>query len=99
MPDGNFIDVAGDDPVHQAGGIFAADHVFEKRTDVDEGGRIAYGVVLMLVVSFVNADGVISRPLAIVEALAERESALVKCGSDRQRTLLCDGEKRWCRKV
>src|SRR5579871_2974946 len=37
---------------------------------------------------FVDADGVIAGPLAIVEAFAEGESAFVKCGSDGQGVLL-----------
>jgi hypothetical protein len=33
------------------------------------------------VMHFVNADRVIARPLAVVQAVAERESSFVKCGS------------------
>jgi hypothetical protein len=42
----------------------------------------------MLVMHFVDADGVIAGPLAIVEAFAESESAFVECGSDGQVDLL-----------
>jgi len=42
----------------------------------------------VLVVHFVDADGVIARPLAIVEAFAEGESAFVERGSDGQGSLL-----------
>jgi len=37
---------------------------------------------------FVDADGVITRPLAIIKAFAEGESAFMKCGSDGQGVLL-----------
>jgi hypothetical protein len=33
---------------------------------------------------FVDADGVISRPLAIIQTLAKGESSFVKCSSNRQ---------------
>ena len=44
----------------------------------------------------VNADRVVSRPLAVVEALAERKSSFVKCGSDGHRvssTFLVDQKR------
>ena len=47
--------------------------------------RVANGVVLVLVVNFVHAHGVVAGPLAVVQAVAEGESSLVKCGSDGQR--------------
>jgi len=40
------------------------------------------------VVHFIDTDGVIAGPLAIVEAFAEGESAFVECGSDGQDGLL-----------
>ena len=66
LADGDFIDVAGDDTVDQLGGVGSGDEVFEERRDVDERGGIADGVVFVLVRHFVDADGVIARPLAIV---------------------------------
>ena len=84
-PDFDLVDVASDDAVHQAGRIFAGDQILVERRDVDERGRVADGVVLVLVVHFVHADGVVARPFAVVQAVAEGESSLVKCGSDGQR--------------
>ena len=65
-----------------------------KRRDVDQRGRVADGVVLVLVMHLVNADRVIARPLAVIEALAERESSFVKCGSYGHGTLLVLGPER-----
>src|SRR5213082_3776100 len=56
---------------------------YEERGDIDERGGIANGVVLVLVVHLVDADGVIARPLAIAQAFAQRQSALMKGSSDR----------------
>src|SRR5664279_4744188 len=42
----------------------------------------------MLVMNFVDADGIVSRPLAVVQALAKGKSSLVKCGSNWQENLL-----------
>ncbi len=81
LVDRNFVDVAGDDAVHKFSGVFSGDAIFEERRDVDERGGIANGVVLVLVVHLVNADGVVAGPLAIVEAFAEGEGAFVECGS------------------
>ena len=82
LVDGDFMDVASDDAVDEFGGFAAGHPVFEERGDVDERGGIADGVVFVLVVHFVDADGVIARPLAVVQAFAKRQSALVKCSSD-----------------
>ena len=81
----DFVDVASDDAVHQAGRVFAGDQILVQRRDVDERGRVANGVVLVLVMNFVHADGVVAGPLAVVQAVAQGESSLVKCGSDGQR--------------
>src|SRR6185437_15977272 len=80
----HLVDVARNHPVHQAGGVLAAHYVFEQRRDIDQRGRVADGVVLVLVVGFIHADRVVARPLAVVEAVAQGKSALVECGSDRQ---------------
>lgn len=85
---GDLVDVAGDDAVDEAGGVAAGDAVFEERGDVNQRGGVANGVVFVFVVGFIDADGVIAGPFAIVEALAEREGAFVKSGSDGQRSLL-----------
>ena len=80
--DGDFVDVARNDAVDEAGGVGTGDAVFEERRNVDERGGIADGVVFVLVVHFVNADGVIAGPFAIVQAFAEGERLFVKGGSD-----------------
>jgi len=80
--DRDFVDVARNDAVDEAGGVGAGDAVLEERGNIDERGGIADGVVLVLVVHFVNADGVIARPFAVVEAFAEGERLFVKGGSD-----------------
>ena len=49
--------------------------VLEERRDVDERRGVADGVVFVLVVRFVRADRVVAGPLAIVEALAQRETS------------------------
>ena len=49
---------------------------------------IANRVVLVLVMRLVRADRVVARPLAIVQAVAQRKGSLVKCGSDRQSNYL-----------
>ncbi len=82
LPLGHFVDVARNDPVHQLGGIASGDQVLVQRRDVNQRRRIADSVVLMLMVHLIHADRVVSRPLAVVEALAERESSFVKCGSN-----------------
>jgi len=65
---------------HQLGGIAPGDQVLVQRRDINQGRRIADGVVLVRVVHLVHADRVVSRPLAVIEALAEWESSFVKSG-------------------
>src|SRR5262249_8044914 len=77
-----FVDVARDDAIHEARGIGTGDAVFVERRDVDERGRIADSVVLVLVMHLVHATRVVTGPLAIVEAFAESESSFVKCRAD-----------------
>ena len=48
----------------------------------------------MLVVRLVGADGVVARPLAVVQALAERERALVDGGSDRHAAIYARAMRR-----
>ena len=88
LSDFHFVDVAGDDAVHQLGGVLARDQILVERRNIDQRGRIADGVVLVLVMHLVHADRVVARPLAVVQAVAKRKSSLVKCGSDWQRQLL-----------
>src|SRR5438094_3491983 len=79
---GHFVNVARDDAVHQLGSVAPGDQVLVQRRDVNQRRCIADSVVLVLMVHLIHADRVISRPLAIIEALAEREGAFVKGGSD-----------------
>src|SRR5262249_29193551 len=72
----------------EARGVGSGDSVFVERRDVDERGGVANGIVFVLMVHLVDADGVIAGPFAIVEAFAEGESAFVKSGSDGQGRLL-----------
>src|SRR5664279_5491631 len=64
-------------------GVTSSDHVLEQRGHVDESCRVANGVVLVLVMRFVDADCVEPGPLAVVQALAEGEGSLVDCRSYR----------------
>jgi len=78
----NLVDVASNDAVHKFGGIATGEQVLVERGDINQRSGIADCVVLVLMVHFVSADRVVSRPLAVVEALTKRESTFVKCGSD-----------------
>ena len=49
---------------------------------VDQGRRVSNGVVLVLVMRLIGADGVIARPLAIIEALAQAQGAFVNGSPD-----------------
>ena len=49
-------DIARDDAIHQLGGVLARDQILVERRDVDERGRVADGVVLVLVMHLVHAD-------------------------------------------
>ena len=80
----DFVDVARDHAIHQLGRILAGDQVLVERRDVDERRGVADGVVLVLVMHLIDADRVVARPFAVVQALAERECSLVKRGSDGQ---------------
>src|SRR6202008_942155 len=62
--DGDLINVAGDDAIDELRGITSGDAIFEERGDINEGGGVADGVVLVLVVHLVDADGVVAGPLA-----------------------------------
>src|SRR6185295_14135271 len=68
--------------VNQARRVFAGQPVFEQRRDVDQRRRVANRVVLMLVMRLVRTDGVIARPLAIVQTLAELKRSFVEGGAD-----------------
>ena len=58
--DGNLAHVAGDHPVHELGGVAARDQVLVKRRYIDQRRGVANGVVLVLVMRLVDADGVIA---------------------------------------
>src|SRR5262245_55072720 len=62
--------IAGDDAIHKPRRVGAADPVLEKRRDVNQCRRVSYRVVLMLMMRFICADGVVAGPFAIVQTLA-----------------------------
>ena len=87
MPNPDLVDITRDHAIHKLGGILASDQILVKRRDVDKGGSVADGIVLVLMMHFIYADGVVSRPLAIIQALTERKSSLVERGSNGHRNL------------
>src|SRR6266568_4378753 len=80
---GHFIDVARNHAIHELCGVAPGHAVFEQRRNIDQRRRIPDGVVLVLVVHLVHADRVIARPLAVVQAFAQRQCSLMKRGSNR----------------
>jgi len=74
----NLRQVAGDDPIDQAARVSSGDAILEERRDVDQGRGIANRIVLVIVMRFVGANCVVTRPLAIVQALAQSESSFMK---------------------
>ena len=82
LSDGKLRRIARDEPVDELRGVAPCDDVLEERRDVDQRSGVADGVVFVLVVRFVRADGVVARPVAVVQALAQRERALVKGGTN-----------------
>ena len=78
------MDVARDDAIHQLGRVLSHNHVLVEGGDIDERGGVANGIVLVLVMHFVDTDRVVSGPLAVVETLTKRERPRMKCSSDRQ---------------
>ena len=85
LSDADLRGVARDDAVDEPRRVGPGDQVLVERRHVDQRGGVADGVVFVLVVRLVRADGVVTRPLAVVEALAERERARVEGGADRHR--------------
>src|SRR5262249_15898684 len=78
LPDANFLQIARDDPIHETRGVSSGDPVFVERGNVDHRGGITNRVVLVLVMRFVCADGVVAGPLAIIQTFAQRESPVMK---------------------
>ena len=74
LADRHLADVARDDAIDEPRGIGARDQVLEQRRDVDQRRGVADRVVFVLVMAFVRADRVVARPVAIVQALAQREA-------------------------
>jgi hypothetical protein len=62
----------------------AGDAVLEEGRDIDECGGVADGVVLVLVMSFVDTDSVVAGPLTVVQAFAKGEGSFVKGRADGQ---------------
>jgi len=85
---GDFVDVARDHAVHQFGRILAGDQILIERRNINQRARITDRVVLVLVVHFVHTDRVVSRPLAVIQTVAEGEGSLVKCSSNGQGDLV-----------
>src|SRR6202167_6665940 len=81
---GDFVDVASDHAVDQLGGVLAGQKIFVERGDVDHRGGVANRVVLVVVVHFVNAHGVIAGPFPIIHAFAKLRGTDVDGCSDRQ---------------
>src|SRR3970040_1420394 len=75
--------VAGDHPVNQRCGVFAANIVFVKRRDIDEAGAVADRVILVVVHHFVGACDKIPRPGAPVLTDTQGRGARVKRSSER----------------
>src|SRR4029079_10585113 len=82
LPDFDLVDVACNDAIDKLVGVLTRDQVLVKRRDVNECSRIANGVVLVFVMYLIHTRRVVSRPLAVVEAVTKREGAFVKCCSD-----------------
>ena len=83
LADGDLAHVPRDDPIDEARRVAPRDPVLVEGRDVDQRRGVADRVVLVLVVRLVGGDGVVARPVAVVQALAERERLLVNGGSDR----------------
>ena len=77
--------VARDDAIDQRRRVAAGDDVFEERRDVDEPGGVADRVVLVLVQRLVRARRVVAGPLAVAEALDERQRPVVEWRADGHR--------------
>ena len=71
--------------VNEARRIAARDHVLKQWRDIDQRRGVADRVVLVLVVTLICADRVVAGPLAVVEALAERERPIVQGRTDGHR--------------
>ena len=82
LPNGKSVRIARHHAIDQPGGIATAHDVLEKGRDVDERRRIADGVVLVLVMCLEGAYRVVPSPITVVQALSQRERALVERGSD-----------------
>ena len=90
--DGNLIDVAANNAIDETGGIGTSDAILEKRRDIDKGGGVANGVVLVLVRHLVGADGVVAGPFLEVQAVAESESTFVESSSDGHKSSAANSE-------
>ena len=74
--------VARDHAVDERCRVRAGDEILVERRDVDQGGRLADGVVLDLVRVVVGACGEIARPLPPLQLAVERLGAGMERGSD-----------------
>src|SRR4030095_3491727 len=77
LTDRHLGDIARDHSIHESRGVSPGDQVLEERRYVDERRRVSDRVVLVVVMALVRADRVVARPVAVVEALAQRGGAFV----------------------
>ena len=71
----HLLHVARDHSVDETRRVGSGDEVLEEGRDVNERGRVADRVVLVLVMGLVHADRVVAGPLTVVERLAQRKGA------------------------
>ena len=76
------VGISRDDSIDERGRVSAGDQVFEQRRNVDEPGRVADGVVLVLVQRFVRTGRVVAGPIAIAQTLRQRKRAVVERRAD-----------------
>src|SRR5262249_16302837 len=103
LVDGDFVDVPSDKAIHEGRGVPGGDAGLEEGGDIDEGGGVTDGGGLVVWKSFIDANGVVTGPFAVVQALAKGESAFVKRRTDRQANLRKSpaiiGKRAWRRKA
>jgi hypothetical protein len=86
LADRDFVHIARDDAVHELGGVLARNQIFVEWRDIDQRARVADRVVLVLMMYFIHADGVVSRPFPVVQAMAEGKRSFMKGSSNWQRS-------------
>ena len=69
--------------VDELRGLRSGDFIFEQRRDIDQRGRIANGVIFVLVRMLINTDRVIAGPIAPIVTVTKWRSAGMKRGRKR----------------